>query len=175
MTSPGSAVKSKRTCRDFPGDPVVKTLCFSCRGAWVQSLVQKLRSHMPLSQEKKKHACVQSNSHGREGELAFCSWREGCRRTCGHILKSLQVLRLPQSKVLGEGELLSRGLPPPVPILRLDSGAHTGECAVLLSFQETAGCWPPLAPSPRTPNCCPVWCPRGRASRRTMLASSIFR
>lgn len=118
---------------------------------------------------------MQSNSHGREGELAFCSWREGCRRTCGHILKSLQVLRLPQSKVLGEGELLSRGLPPPVPILRLDSGAHTGECAVLLSFQETAGCWPPLAPSPRTPNCCPVWCPRGRASRRTMLASSIFR
>ena len=59
VTSPGSAVKSKRTCRDFPGGPVVKTLCFSCRGAWVQSLVQKLRSHMPLSQEKKK-ACMRA-------------------------------------------------------------------------------------------------------------------
>ena len=43
------------------------------------------------------------------------------------FLKSLQVLSLPQSKVLGEGQPLSRGLPQSVSILGLDSGAtHRG-------------------------------------------------
>ena len=34
--------------RDFPGGPVVKTLCFQYRGAWVQYLVRELliRFHM---------------------------------------------------------------------------------------------------------------------------------
>ena len=43
---------------DLPGSPVVKTLCFHCRGARVRSLVGELRSHMPelcgQKKEKKK-------------------------------------------------------------------------------------------------------------------------
>ena len=32
---------------DFPGGPVMKTPCFHCRGAWVQSLYGESGSHMP--------------------------------------------------------------------------------------------------------------------------------
>ena len=32
---------------DFPGGPVMKTPCFHCRGAWVQSLFEESVSHMP--------------------------------------------------------------------------------------------------------------------------------
>ena len=39
---------------DFLGDAVVKTPCFHCKGAWVQSLVRKLRSHMLCVAAKKK-------------------------------------------------------------------------------------------------------------------------
>ena len=57
------------------------------------------------------------------------------------FLKSLQVLSLPQSKVLGEGEPLSRGLPQSVSILGLDSGAthrgmHRGQSAAF-----SGDCW----------------------------------
>ena len=38
--------------RDSSGDPVVKTLLPKL-GAWVQSLVRKLRSHMPHAAKKK--------------------------------------------------------------------------------------------------------------------------
>ena len=37
--------------RLFPGGPVVKDLCFQCRGPWVLSLVGKLRSHMPVAKK----------------------------------------------------------------------------------------------------------------------------
>ena len=39
--------------RDFPGSPVVKTQHFQYKGHWVQSLMRKLRSHMPCSAAKK--------------------------------------------------------------------------------------------------------------------------
>ena len=39
---------------DFPGSPVVRTLRFHCRRAWVQSLAGKLGSHMPRGGKKKK-------------------------------------------------------------------------------------------------------------------------
>ena len=32
---------------DFPGSPVVKILCFQCRGTWVPSMVGGLRSLIP--------------------------------------------------------------------------------------------------------------------------------
>ena len=32
---------------DFPGGPVDEAPCSQCRGAWVQSLIRDLRSHMP--------------------------------------------------------------------------------------------------------------------------------
>ena len=38
----------------FPGGPVVKTLCFQCRGTQIQSLVEELRSHKLCSSAKKK-------------------------------------------------------------------------------------------------------------------------
>ena len=40
--------------RDFPGSPVVKTLCFQQRGLRVQSLVRELRFYMPHDVEKKR-------------------------------------------------------------------------------------------------------------------------
>ena len=39
---------------DFPGCLVVKTLCFQCRGVWVQSLVGELISLMPHGSPPKK-------------------------------------------------------------------------------------------------------------------------
>ena len=39
---------------DFLGDAVGKTPCCHCKGAWVQSLVRKLRSHMLCVAAKKK-------------------------------------------------------------------------------------------------------------------------
>ena len=39
---------------DFPGGPVVKTLRFHCRGAWVPPLVRELRSRMQQGAAKKK-------------------------------------------------------------------------------------------------------------------------
>ena len=44
----------ENTFKDFPGGPVVKTLSFQCRGAWVQSLVRNLRSHTPYIMAPKK-------------------------------------------------------------------------------------------------------------------------
>ena len=41
---------------DFPGGPVVEIPRFQCRGAWVQSLVKELRSHMLRGMIKKKKA-----------------------------------------------------------------------------------------------------------------------
>jgi len=46
---------------------------------------------------------------------------------------------------------------------------------LLLLPQVTAGCWLPSAPSLSTRNSCTVWCPTGRASKRTTLASSTSR
>ena len=43
---------------DFPGSPVVKTLCFQCLGAQVQSLVMELRFHLLCSAGKKKDIAV---------------------------------------------------------------------------------------------------------------------
>ena len=45
---------SKVILLDFPGSPVVKTLCFQCLGAQVQSLVMELRFHMLCGAAKKK-------------------------------------------------------------------------------------------------------------------------
>ena len=44
----------KNSYWDFPGDPVVKIPSFQSRGAWVQSLVRELKSHVSSSQIKKK-------------------------------------------------------------------------------------------------------------------------
>ena len=43
-----------KACGDFPGGPVVRTLCFHCRGARVRSLVGELRSHKLGGVTKKK-------------------------------------------------------------------------------------------------------------------------
>ena len=45
---------------DAPGDPVVKTGCFHCRGARVQSLVREQRSHTPhgTAEKKKRNSYV---------------------------------------------------------------------------------------------------------------------
>ena len=40
--------------RDFPGSPVVKTLCFQRKEVWVQLLVKELRSQMLHGARKKK-------------------------------------------------------------------------------------------------------------------------
>ena len=40
--------------RDFPGSPMVQSLCCQCRGAWVQSPVKELRSHMSRGGAKNK-------------------------------------------------------------------------------------------------------------------------
>jgi len=46
--------KKKQTVeKDFPGSPVVKTL-LPLQGAWVQSLVQELRSCVPHGMAKNK-------------------------------------------------------------------------------------------------------------------------
>ena len=39
---------------EFPGGPVVRTPCFHCRGARVQTLVRELRFHKPHGTAKKK-------------------------------------------------------------------------------------------------------------------------
>ena len=49
---------SKMILLDFPGSPVVKTLCFQCLGAQVQSLVMEIRFHMLCSAGKKKDIAV---------------------------------------------------------------------------------------------------------------------
>ena len=45
---------SQNSQRDFPGSPVVKTLCFQCKEEWVQLLVKELRSQMLHGARKKK-------------------------------------------------------------------------------------------------------------------------
>ena len=42
----------KKTYRDFPGSPVVKTQYFQCRGHWIPSQVGELRSHIPCNMAK---------------------------------------------------------------------------------------------------------------------------
>lgn len=39
--------KFKISKEGLPGGPVVKTLALSMQGAWVASLIRKLRPHMP--------------------------------------------------------------------------------------------------------------------------------
>ena len=58
--------------RYFPGSPVVKDLCFQCKGQWVLSLVGELRSHMPCGQKIKENIqtkdildCFQDYIQGR--------------------------------------------------------------------------------------------------------------
>ena len=53
-------IKSKNTQhRDFPGDPVVKSVLLM-QGAWVQFLVEELRSHMPHVETAKKKKRIPS-------------------------------------------------------------------------------------------------------------------
>ena len=46
----------QQSFQGLPWCPVVKTPCFHCRGAWVQSLVRELRSCMPCGMVKRKIA-----------------------------------------------------------------------------------------------------------------------
>lgn len=49
--------KQKHTNRDFPGDPLVKTLPSNMGGeggVWIRSLVRELRFHMACSQNTKQ-------------------------------------------------------------------------------------------------------------------------
>jgi len=58
MLPPGAFTQAKiAPSQDFLGGLVVKTPCFQCRGAQVQSLFGKLRSYMPWDTAKtnKKH------------------------------------------------------------------------------------------------------------------------
>ena len=56
-------IKSKNTQhRDFPGDPVVKSALLM-QGAWVQFLVEELRSHMPHVETAKKKKNTQHTFH----------------------------------------------------------------------------------------------------------------
>ena len=49
--------------REFPGNPVIRTPCFHCPRAQVQSLVGELKSHMPhgVAKQSKVYA-VKSTS-----------------------------------------------------------------------------------------------------------------
>ena len=70
--------------RDFPGDPVVKTLGFQCRRQEVQSLVGKIRSIMQhgMAKKKKKKKSGYVFTGGRledppeDGDLETCLQRE---------------------------------------------------------------------------------------------------
>ena len=44
----------KNSFRDFPGGPMVKTLCFHYRGHGFDPWSRELRSHMPCGTAKKK-------------------------------------------------------------------------------------------------------------------------
>ena len=58
---------------DFPDSPGVKNLHFHCRGAWVQSLVRELISHMPCNSVKKEKKTHNSNkSHCKYILLLRC-------------------------------------------------------------------------------------------------------
>ena len=56
---------------DFPGSPVVKTLCFQCRGHRFQSLVRKLRSYMPLSAAQINKHSLKRNSMAWSNSIHF--------------------------------------------------------------------------------------------------------
>ena len=53
--------------QDFPGSPVVKTLCFHCRGHRVRFLVWELRVHMPQGTAKEKKSLVQLRGERHTG------------------------------------------------------------------------------------------------------------
>ena len=59
----------------LPGDPVVKTPHFHCRGWKIWSLAQELRSHMPPGQKK---------GVGRGEKIVLCprSCKQVCERQC---------------------------------------------------------------------------------------------
>ena len=49
-----SVIYPSKISRQFPGGPVVRTRCFHCPGARVQSLVRELKSHKLRGAAKKK-------------------------------------------------------------------------------------------------------------------------
>ena len=48
---------------DFPGSPVVKTLCCQCKGCGFDPCVSKLRAHMPGGTNKKFFKNVLLNTY----------------------------------------------------------------------------------------------------------------
>ena len=93
--------------RDFAGGPVVKT---SCLGAWVQILVEELRSHRVRGSARKKETW--SPSHAPSP-----SQRESCN---GAPAPALPPLGLPVGVISSE---CTRGTPPATQIKK-------GSCAV---------------------------------------------
>ena len=59
---------SKEGVHEFPGGPVVRTHAFTA-GAWIQSLVLELRSHMPRCSKKKKTKNKQTNKQTKKQGL----------------------------------------------------------------------------------------------------------
>ena len=62
--------------KDFPGDPVVKTLCFHCVGAWIWFLVGELRPHMVhgMPKERRKER-REGGKGGRERKRKTQQWK----------------------------------------------------------------------------------------------------
>ena len=80
----GEMVTAQRLRRgDFPCSPVVKSPCSHCRGAWVPSLVTKLRSHMPSSSAKNPHTDTGSGTFVNGGVLTVQTQRREGRREPG--------------------------------------------------------------------------------------------
>ena len=53
MSEGGWGREGRKRQEDVPGGPVIKTLCFYCRGTG-SALVRELRSHKPHSMPKKE-------------------------------------------------------------------------------------------------------------------------
>ena len=96
----------------FTSGPVVKTLCFQCKGAWVWLWVRKLRPHMLCSVAKKKKKILNlthlQNSLCHVRLLILRFWGLGCGHLWGkHLifstaarLRSFHLISLPSTYVI---------------------------------------------------------------------------
>ena len=53
-SSAATGLTPKQTILDFPGGPVVKILCYQCRGAWVRSLVGVKKQNIQRRRSKNR-------------------------------------------------------------------------------------------------------------------------
>ena len=87
---------SLRSPRDFPGGPVVKTVCFHCKGARARSLVGELRSHRlrdtaPQKERSPREAFPGCPDVGSPSPSTPCFSR--CHEFSSHLLHSMYAPR----------------------------------------------------------------------------------